>query len=258
MTLSKSDYMLFLRHPAWLWLKKYEKHRLPPLDENTQAIFDAGHEFESYVEKIYPKAVNVGFSNYNEYKTLPYRTWQEIENGTQTILQGGFEAKGISCIVDLLEKVDDKIFDLVEIKSSTKAKPEHEYDLAFQVEVLNLCGYSVRNISVIHVNNEYIRDGEIEVEKLISRTDVTKEVKDLEDLTREQINKAFQVLNSDKMPSLSARYVNQLGISVGSSWMQDYLTVYKHLNPDIDKYNVYNLSYPSADQIGKLEDLHRR
>jgi len=23
MTISKSDYMLFLRHPAWLWLKKF-------------------------------------------------------------------------------------------------------------------------------------------------------------------------------------------------------------------------------------------
>jgi len=48
MTLSKSDYMLFLRHPAWLWLKKFEKHKLPPIDANLQALFDAGHEFEDY------------------------------------------------------------------------------------------------------------------------------------------------------------------------------------------------------------------
>jgi len=40
MTLSKSDYMLFLKHPSWLWLKKFSKHRLPAIDENLQAIFE--------------------------------------------------------------------------------------------------------------------------------------------------------------------------------------------------------------------------
>jgi len=41
--------MLFLDHPAWLWLKKFEKHRLPPIDDNLQAMFDAEHEFNSYL-----------------------------------------------------------------------------------------------------------------------------------------------------------------------------------------------------------------
>jgi len=53
MQLSKSDYMMFLRHPAWLWLKKNDKDKLPKVDENLQAIFDTGHEFEQYAEK-YP------------------------------------------------------------------------------------------------------------------------------------------------------------------------------------------------------------
>jgi len=58
--------MLFLRHPAWLWLKKFEKDKLPPIDANLQVMFDAGHEFEGYVEKLYPNAVRLGFSNYSE------------------------------------------------------------------------------------------------------------------------------------------------------------------------------------------------
>ena len=71
MTISKSDYMLFLRHPAWLWLKKLDKYKLPPVDASLQAMFDAGHEFESYVEKIYPDAIRLGFNNYQEYLSLP-------------------------------------------------------------------------------------------------------------------------------------------------------------------------------------------
>lgn len=40
MQLSKSDYMLFLRHPAWLWLKKHDKAKLPVVDDAFYAIFD--------------------------------------------------------------------------------------------------------------------------------------------------------------------------------------------------------------------------
>ena len=70
MALSKSDYMLFLRHPAWLWLKKYEKHKLPPIDANTQAMFDTGHKFESIAENLFPDGVRLGLNNYQEYKIL--------------------------------------------------------------------------------------------------------------------------------------------------------------------------------------------
>lgn len=48
MLLSKSDYTTYLKHPAWLWLKKHDKTKLPLIDDNTQAIFDAGNLFETY------------------------------------------------------------------------------------------------------------------------------------------------------------------------------------------------------------------
>lgn len=53
MTLSKSDYMLHLRHSALLWLKKYDKSKLPPIDDNLQAMYEAGNEFESYANRFY-------------------------------------------------------------------------------------------------------------------------------------------------------------------------------------------------------------
>ena len=53
--ISKSDYMLFLRQPAWLWLKKNDPSKLPAVDAATQAMFDAGHAFERSVESFEPK-----------------------------------------------------------------------------------------------------------------------------------------------------------------------------------------------------------
>jgi hypothetical protein len=255
MTLSKSDYMLFLRHPAWLWLKKFDKSKLPPVDANLQAMFDAGHEFEVYAEKLFPNAVKLGFSNYNEYLSLPTRTSQALEQGATAIFQGRFEEDGLTCIVDVLSRVQGNDFDLIEVKSSTKAKPEHEFDLAFQVLVLEKAGLSIRSISVIHANKEYVRDGEIDPAGITSKTDVTDQVRALASTTLLQIDMARNTLSNGSTPDISPRYVNQLNIPrVGSQWMQEWLEIYRSLKPDLNKYSIYNLSYPSPEQIGQLED----
>jgi len=246
--------MLFLRHPAWLWLKKHQKEKLPAHDENTQAIFDAGHDFEGYAEELFPEAAKLGFSDYNEYVSLPARTTVALNAGVKTILQGRFEAEGITCVFDVLDRVTEDTFDLIEIKSSSKVKPEHEYDLAFQLAVLSKAGIKVRNVAVIHANSEYVREGDIDSNQLTEKTDVTGKVHALFEVTEEQIKKAFDILSQSEMPDISPRFANQLNIP-RVQWMSEWMDIYKSLNPDLDPYSIYSLSYPSAEQIGKLEDL---
>ena len=60
MILSKSEYMLFLKHPAWLWIKKHAKNLMPPIDDALQARFDDGHAFEPFVESLFPNLVRLG------------------------------------------------------------------------------------------------------------------------------------------------------------------------------------------------------
>ncbi len=244
---------MFLKHPAWLWLKKYQKHLLPVIDENTQAQFDTGHHFETYAEQLFPNATKLGFNNYNEYSTLPKRTEVALAE-TDTILQGRFEVNNLTCIVDVLTKLYDTSYKLIEIKSSTKVKLEHEYDLAFQVYVLEQYGLKIDAISVMHVNNEYIKQGEIDSKQLITETDVTTEVRNLLEITAQKVKDAFSTLELKTIPNISPRYTNSLGVT-GTTWFTDWMDVYYHLNPDLDKYSIYNLSFPNQEQLEKLEDM---
>ena len=253
MTLSKSDYMLFLKHPAWLWLKKKDTSKLPKINDDTQAIFDAGHNFESYAEKLYPEAVHLGFNNYDEYLSLTDRTRKAIKNGVKTIFQGRFEAGGITCVFDVLDRTLDDTFDLIEIKSSTKAKPEHEYDLAFQLAVLEERGIKIRNVAIIHANSEYVRKGEIDPEKLTVKRDITEAVRALAGTTKEKILLALKILERNTVPDISPRYVNLADIP-GVGWFSEWMDIYKNLVPNMDPYSIYYLSYPTSEQIGKLED----
>jgi len=112
MQVSKSEYMMFLRQPAWLWLKKHDKAKLPAVDAGTQAMFDAGHNFEQYAEALFPGGVTIGFTNYNEYLSLPERTEKALRDGATTIFQGRFEFGQLTFICDVVTVVGEMEVDL--------------------------------------------------------------------------------------------------------------------------------------------------
>lgn len=255
MQLSKSDYTTYLKHPAWLWIKKHAKTMLSPIDPATQAIFDTGHEFEQYAEALFPGGVTLGFNNYEDYRSLPARTTAAIESGVKTIFQGRFEYEQLTFICDIVQVVEGKEVDLIEIKSSTSAKPEHIVDLAFQMVVLEKCGFTVRNISVIHVNNQYVREGAIDPKSITAKTDVTESVKAVRDFTLEKIDEALRVMTLSECPDTSPLHADAKSFG-------EWLAIYKHMKNtkpgsifdlcQMDAKTVQNLQ---SNNITKLKDI---
>ncbi len=273
MQISKSDYMLFLRHPAWLWVKKHDPKKIPQVDDNTQAMFDNGHKFEPYAESLFPEGINLGFSDYNEYRSLPRRTRDAITGGVKVLFQPRFEWNEFTCISDIVSFVRENEVDLYEIKASTSAKTEHEFDLAFQAAVIEGSGLSVRNIYVIHVNNQYVRHGEIEADKITHIQDVTEKVRTKGELTTKYMPLALDVANSDKMPNPDPELAK-----LGSK--QEWLKIYENIFPpeskvwssDIEptinkeaikdflgqlKYPLYFLDYETMSGLIPYFDGHR-
>ena len=80
-------------------------------------------------------------------------------------------------------------FILTEIKSSTSAKEEHIWDLAFQKIVLEGAGYPIKKCEVAHVNNRYVRSGDIIASDISQFTDVTEKVHELIEGTKLRIEK---------------------------------------------------------------------
>lgn len=273
MQISKSDYTLFLRQPAWLWLKKNDPTKLPPVDAATQAMFDAGHAFEPYVESLFPEGVTLGFSDFDDYRSLPLRTHQALESGAQVVFQPRFEWDGFTCISDIVSVVENKTIDLYEIKSSTRVKPDHLYDLAFQKTVLEGNGFTVRNISVIHVNNQYVREGDVNPKELTTFTDVTDKVNEVALKTPEYMEAAKKAATQAEMPDPNPELAK-----LGSK--KDWLKIYENIFPpepkvwpedtkpvintreiksflDSLKYPLYFLDYETMSSLIPRFDGHR-
>ena len=245
--LSKSDYLVYLRHPAWLWLKKHRRAVLPKPDASLQARFDSGHRFEEFAEQRFANAVKLGFDDYQAYRDLPRRTHKALADGAETILQGRFEHGRATCIIDVLQRVGDGLFDLFEIKASTSAKADHIPDLAFQAMVLEGAGVEIRNLGVIHVDRDYVRAGPIDIAAIAAITDVTDKVRDISGETIAQVDDAIAVMDLAEMPDASPRHLQ-------SGAMSEWLDVFAAVSEPIDKYSIYNLASIKAEQVGALED----
>ena len=245
MTLSKSDYLLFLKHPAWGWLKKNNKSVLPPIDANTQAIFDAAKLFEEYAQELFPEGFLLGFNGFSEYESLGPRTAQAILAKHTTLFQAKFQHAELVCIVDILV-LDGKKAELYEIKASTKVKDENLFDLAFQLHVLEKCGYTVVKTGVIFVNTNYVRSGAIDCHGLTCRQDTTEQVAAYRELTTRQIARALTCFRSPNCPDLSPKHARLRSF-------HDWLPIYFSLTK-IPEGSLYGLCRLDAKLVGELED----
>ena len=233
MPISKSDYMLFLRHPALLWLKKHEPNKIPPVDVATQQRMDSGYVFEEYAEKLFPNAIKIGFTSPAEYRTMLSRTAEAWKNGAKCVAQGMYKSGELTCITDVLE-ADGDGYTLIEIKSSNSDKPEHVMDLAFQRIVLEANGYKIHKCQVLHANSKYRRDGDVDPNALTKITDVTDKVEKILDKTEADATKAVSVANSDIIPAIDP-------LIAKSNAFADWLEIRKELEPKLPNNSIYNL-----------------
>ncbi|MFZ2484972.1 MAG: DUF2779 domain-containing protein, partial [Minisyncoccia bacterium] len=190
---------------------------------------------------------NDGVFSGTMYYGLPDETKKLLEKNTRVILQGRLEVDNITSIFDVLERTGDNTYNLFEIKSSTTVKPEHIPDLAFQTIVLEKAGLKIENIYVLHVNNEYVRHGDIEPLEISKKTEVTDEVREIIDETLYNIGKAFEVLAKKEMPDISPRHLKGA--------LGEWLEILELVQGEVDKYSIYNLTRITPKKIGELEDM---
>lgn len=244
MKLSKSDYMMFLKHPAWVWLKKHEPAKLPPISDNLQAIFDAGHTFEPYAEELF-NGVRID----KESENALAETEAAWSGGAKVVFQGRVEFEDLVVVYDILEKLADGSFHLYEIKSSTKKKTKYCQDLAFQKYVLEKAGYKVSQCSLLVANNEYVRNGEIEAAKFVKFIDVTEDIDKLLPEVEPNVSKALKIINSQEMPDISPRHTKQ-----NAEILKDWIKIFHTLGIESLPYDIYQMTPLNADLIGELED----
>lgn len=234
--------MQFLRCSCELWLAKQRPDLFPPTDPALQRIFNEGNVVDSWAQKLFLGAVNVdGFG-----MPAATNTRKAIATGATALLQPTFMTSKISCRCDILTKNPDGSWNIYEVKSSTDVKEEHIVDVAFQRTCLEEAGVRVAQTFLVHINNQYVRRGEIDPRQLFAFKDITHEVQNVMPMVKKEIPRALAILEWDKAPSLV--HVSNCSDPVKCEFLACYF-------PELNCDHIYSIatSLPKEKLIAFLE-----
>ena len=196
--ITKSDYLKYLQCRKYLWLHKNEPD-LGDKSKNRETIFEQGYLVEEYAQKLFKNGHKVD-AYPEEAKEI---TKKLIAEGKETIFQAAAGTENLLAIADILQYNNDtSTWDIYEVKSTTKADEQHYSDLAFQKNVFGKSGINVGRTYLVHLNGNYIKQGEIDVEKLFEITELTEEVDNLQGIVEAHIPKIQKLLQEQEVPNI--------------------------------------------------------
>ena len=193
--LSKSKYTKFCQCDKILWLSTYHPE-LETKDPAKEARFEAGNMVgdlamgllgdykEAHAVKPVPTPVSstapLGQGGTTlDLEAMAKQTKQWMDEGVENICEASFLYDGNYCAVDILHKTDDG-WAIYEVKSSTypefKGRPseieKYAPDIAYQKWLLTQCGVNVTGTFLVCLNSDYVREGELDLQKLFVTIDM--------------------------------------------------------------------------------------
>lgn len=169
--LSKSRYCSGVQCPKILWLKKNKPEVFDDSVFN-QAILDTGNEVGDLAMGLFGDYTEVPFNN--DLTKMLYDTEELLKKGVKVIAEASFSYKGLFCSVDILKNLGDDHVKIYEVKSATSVHDPNQHDVAFQNYVLKQLGFKVDGVYIVHLNNQYIRHGDLDIQQLFTIEDMTE------------------------------------------------------------------------------------
>ena len=170
--LSKSKYCSALQCPKMLWLKENKPEEFNDNCIN-QAVMNNGSSVGNLAIGLFGESVDVPFGDLTD---MVAETKRLIDKQTPVITEASFFVEDLFCSVDILKYTGDGEVEIYEVKSSTSVHEHYYDDAAFQCYVVTKAGYCVKKCSVVHINNQYVRLGELNLHELFNIVDITEPV----------------------------------------------------------------------------------
>jgi predicted RecB family nuclease len=174
--LSKSRFTSGLQCHKRLYLECYNRDVADEVTDQQQAIFDAGTDVGALARNLYPGGVLISEDYLNHEGAVASTTAVLSRSHVPPIYEAAFLHDGVRIRADILAPAGDGQFDLLEVKSTSKVKEEHIYDIGIQLYVLRGSGIAVRRACLCHLNTDYVYEGgDYKLGRLFRVEDVTKE-----------------------------------------------------------------------------------
>ena len=257
--ISKTDFILYRECPNNVWVKihKPEEYSKFEISEFEKSLGTMGNEVEKLARGMFPKGIMV------EGRGIPAQEFTKklISEQKPVIFQAVFATDKYLAATDILVwNSKEKMYDVCEVKMSStssneeggnedddgedgkpkkvnkKKELQYEYDLAFQVNVLEMSGVSVKNKYLIRLNKEYIKKGDLDFSenKLFIKEDKTEAIDKLMLSAKFEMEQSIEFLSQKEKPKGPCPCYYK-----GRS---SHCTAFTYLNPEVPSYSVHDLN----------------
>ena len=175
--LSKSRFLAGSQCQLRLWHQCYNRELASEVSPSQQAIFAAGQEVGRLATRLYPGGVLIQ-EDHLHHRQAVRSTLAAIDNPEiPAIFEAAFVYDDVRIRVDILQRLGDGRWNLIEVKSATSVKDVYLPDVAVQYSVLIGSGLEIVDAGILHLNSKYVYDGtKLELVNLFTFSDLTEQI----------------------------------------------------------------------------------
>ena len=231
--ISKSQYLKGIQCPKALWFYRHRPDLKPEVSEAQQYLFDTGHEVGELATHYFGSGVEITAAYYEVDKAIK-STKDFIRQGQNTIFEATASSPdGGYSRIDILNKVDRAdAWDLIEVKAATAVKDYYLDDITFQRYAFANAGYNIEKSILMHINNQYVRTGELNVNELFTLEDCTDIVLKILSEIKGNLKNLIAIVNRSQEPEID------IGDHCRSPFECDYM---HHCWQHVPEYSIYNI-----------------
>ncbi len=230
--LSKSTFIRGLQCEKSLYLYKNNYNLRDGISTQLQAVFNQGTNVGLLSQQLFPNGADASPSDHFKIQESVTKTREFIDNGETIIYEATFQFNGVLVALDILVK-DNEGWKAYEVKSSTSISETYINDTAIQYYAITNSGIELKDISIVYINNQYVKNGDIDVKELFTVESVLERVKLVVPTIPYQIESFKTLIAQDSVPEID------IGIHCSTPYSCDFMG---HCWKHIPEYSIFNIS----------------
>jgi predicted RecB family nuclease len=255
--LSKSSFIRGLQCSKSLFLYKNFYKQRDKTSPEQQAIFSRGTNVGVMARKLFPGGIDASPSSPFKYVESVELTQKLIRGGVEIIYEAAFMFERTLIAIDILVKRNNTWY-AYEVKSSTKISPTYLSDASLQYYIITNSGIELSDISIININTNYVKQGELDYYKLFHVTSVKSEAVNNTVFIKENVQKLLAVAGNSEQPNV------QIGEHCFRPYACDFIgTCWKDVPADsvlhlsgVPKEKLFQLYNSGVKTINDIPDDH--
>lgn len=195
--ISKSKYLYGLQCKRYFWYQINARDQIPGYGFSTMFIFKQGIMVGNFAKKLYPEGIDL--SKISNIKSQLIKTIELLEE-RRPLFEASCSSNNVYSRADILVPAENGRWDIIEVKSSTQVKEVNIHDVSFQKYCFEKAGIKIRRCYLLNINNQYIREKEIDPKGLFRQNDITVEVEEFLPAIEDRIGEMLEIAASENPP----------------------------------------------------------